>query len=110
MISLIKILFFLCVLSISEIYSISLKLNDPNLILTKDGYVRGFNDSYASLYLGIPFAQAPIDKLRWKEPLEVQAWSPNILDASKFKPACPQLNCSSRMPSQVCPTEVILLK
>ena len=85
------------------------KLNESNLILTKDGYIRGFNDSFASMYLGIPFAQAPINKLRWKEPLDIQPWSPNILNATKFKPACPQLNCSDRMPSLVCPAEVIIL-
>ena len=82
------------------------KVNENNLILTKNGYIKGFNDSYASMYLGIPFAQAPVGELRWKESLNVQSWSPNILNATKFKPACPQLNCSSRIPTLVCPTEV----
>ena len=97
-------LYFILFFRIDIIFS---KVNDPNLILTKDGYVRGSSDSFASLYLGIPFAQAPVNTLRWREPLDVEPWSPNILNATKFKPACPQLNCTTRMPSLVCPTEVI---
>ena len=82
--------------------------NEPNLILTKYGYVKGFNDSFASMYLGIPFAQAPVNKLRWQEPLSITPWSPNILNATKAKPACPQINCSRFIPAISCPTEVIL--
>ena len=106
MLFLLKILFTSFLLNF-HIEIISSKFNDPNLILTKDGYVKGFNDSFASLYLGIPFAQAPVNNLRWREPLDVEPWSPNILNATKFKPACPQLNCSNGIPSLVCPTEVI---
>jgi hypothetical protein len=84
----------------------SLIKNEPNLVLTKYGYIKGFNDSFSSLYLGIPFAQAPVDKLRWKEPLDVQPWSPNILNATKAKPACPQINCSKFIPAISCPIEV----
>ena len=97
-------LYFILLIRFDIIFS---KVDDPNLILTKDGYVRGSIDSFASLYLGIPFAQAPVNNLRWKEPLDVEPWSPNILNATKFKPACPQLNCSNGIPSLVCPTEVI---
>jgi len=86
----------------------SLIKNEPNLVLTKYGYIKGSNDSFSSLYLGIPFAQAPVDKLRWKEPLDVQPWSPNILNATKVKPACPQINCSKFIPAISCPTEVFL--
>lgn len=79
--------------------------NEPNLVLTKYGYVRGFNDSHASMYLGIPFAQAPINNLRWKEPLNISPWSPNILNATKAKPACPQINCSRFIPAISCPNQ-----
>ena len=89
----------------SQLNCFILPTNDPNLVLTTNGYVQGFNDSFASMYLGIPFAEAPVDKLRWKEPLNIQSWSPNVLNATKFKPACPQLNCTKSIPALVCPTE-----
>ena len=107
---------FLLIIFLSSLFEIllfqaiqcsSVKVDENNLILTKNGYIKGFNDSYASMYLGIPFAQAPVGELRWKEPLNVQSWSPNVLNASRFKPACPQLNCTKKIPALVCPTEVM---
>jgi len=40
------------------------------------------------LFRGVPYAKAPIGKLRWKSPLPIQAKSQ--IDARSFKPACMQ--------------------
>ena len=72
---------FLLIIFLSSLFEIllfqaiqcsSVKVDENNLILTKNGYIKGFNDSYASMYLGIPFAQAPVGELRWKETLNVK--------------------------------------
>lgn len=45
--------------------------------------------SVRSQWLGIPFAQAPVDKLRWKPPQALSSWE-GIRDATNFGAACPQ--------------------
>lgn len=77
----------------------------PNIV-TKYGSIAGFSDSYANMYLGIPYAMPPVNDLRWEEPLEARPWIPNILNATSFKSACPQPDCASRMPKATCPTTV----
>ena len=40
-------------------------------------------------FKGLPYAQAPIDQLRFKAPQELAAWD-EILEAKEFGPVCPQ--------------------
>lgn len=49
-------------------------LDDDPIVNTSYGPIRGINDSYAYLYLGIPYATPPIDSLRWEEPLDIKPW------------------------------------
>ncbi|CAF0941962.1 unnamed protein product [Brachionus calyciflorus] len=72
------------------------------IVKTTYGLIQGVEDDLVYMYLGIPFAKPPINDLRWKNPVDMEKWS-NIYDASSLKPACPQLNCSSRMPAESCP-------
>lgn len=41
-------------------------------------------------FLGIPFAAAPVGKLRWVAPQEPASWA-GVRDATSYRPACPQL-------------------
>jgi carboxylesterase type B len=100
----ILILFFVFLLS-AEAFN-----DDAPVINTKNGLIKGISDQNANMYLGIPFALPPVDDLRWREPIRAKAWYPNILNATNFKPACPQVNCTSKIPTQNCPTEVRILK
>lgn len=43
-----------------------------------------------SVFLGVPFAKAPIGDLRFKKPANSVAWSPKMFYALKQPPACPQ--------------------
>lgn len=55
------------------------------------------------MYLGIPFAQPPINEYRWEKPVDASPWYPNVLDATQLKSACPQADCATRMPNDSCP-------
>jgi len=46
--------------------------------------------SGGAAFLGIPYAAAPVGKLRWVAPQEPEAWK-GERDASYYRPACPQL-------------------
>ncbi len=46
---------------------------DPQ-VTTKNGVLEGLNQSGLSVFLGVPFAQAPVGDLRWKAPQPVKNW------------------------------------
>src|SRR5215472_7725678 len=47
-------------------------------------------DAAGAAFLGIPYAAAPVGKLRWVAPQEPVAWA-GERDATYYRPACPQL-------------------
>lgn len=66
-------------------------------VLTTAGEVSGFINSTSAphvvQFLGVPFAEDPIGKLRFSAPVS-KSPSTNILNATKFSPSCPQYNTS----------------
>merc|ERR1712106_359378 len=69
-----------------------LTLKSPKSLGTPSGSLIGkkvtLNDDFVYYeFHGIPYAQAPVDKLRFKSPLPVRPWS-DTLDASKKGPYC----------------------
>lgn len=91
-------------ISHGECYPKHDKFKSAPLVTTTYGQIRGIQDTNASMYLGIPYVQPPVGNLRWKDPVDVKPWKPKILEATDFKPACPQLNCG---PVSACPNIVI---
>lgn len=74
------------------------------IIQTKYGAIAGYSELNSFIYLGIPYAQPPINELRWISPQDAKPWSPDVLNATKFQSACPQvLNCDQQ---GICPTTV----
>ncbi len=63
---------------------------DPSIVTTDKGAVRGVIRDGVREFKGIPYAQPPIGELRWSLPREASAWT-GVLDATKYKNACPQL-------------------
>jgi len=64
--------------------------SDPAVVMTDKGAVRGVIRNGVREFKGIPYAQPPVGKLRWSLPEPATAWS-GILDATKYKNACPQV-------------------
>jgi len=65
-----------------------------------DGSVIGFSQNETSLWLGIPYAQAPIDELRWKAPRELTPWN-ETYDATNFSQACTQIGSTFGDPTAI---------
>jgi para-nitrobenzyl esterase len=62
----------------------------PVIVSTNSGFVRGiFELPELAVFLGIPYAAAPVGKLRWKPPAEVNKWN-DTLRATQYGPSCPQ--------------------
>lgn len=53
------------------------------------GPLKGHAQGTLNVFKGVPYAQPPVGKLRWKPPQPMQRWS-NAKDASDFGPACIQ--------------------
>ena len=70
------------------------------VVQTALGSVRGtqLDAQHVEAFLGIPFAQPPVQALRFQAPLAAQPWAPSVLDASGFKPACVQ---QGKVPAQI---------
>lgn len=61
-----------------------------NLVQTTKGTVRGIEKEGLSIFLGIPFAKPPVGELRWKAPVEMDAWK-GIKECTQFS-ASPMQN------------------
>ena len=64
--------------------------NDPTVVKTDKGYVRGVFRNGALEFRGIPYAEPTGGENRWSLPKPRTPWN-GILDASKFGSACPQV-------------------
>lgn len=53
------------------------------------GAVRGAALDGVDVFRGIPYAQSPTGRLRWRPPVTAQRWS-GVRDATRFGPACHQ--------------------
>jgi para-nitrobenzyl esterase len=63
--------------------------SDPIVAVT-GGRIRGATlEGGAAVFEGIPYAQAPIGELRWREPMPVAHWS-GVRDATSFGAPCAQ--------------------
>jgi para-nitrobenzyl esterase len=74
---------------------------DPEgLVTTPLGPVQGIVTDRARVFLGLPYAAAPVGDLRWQPPQSVAGWGPSVFQAFNEAPGCPQ-NCT--LPPHTCP-------
>jgi para-nitrobenzyl esterase len=55
----------------------------PPVVVTRNGAVRGFRRGETAVFLGIPFAQAPVGALRFAAPRPVEPWA-GVRDATAY--------------------------
>jgi len=60
-----------------------------NIVTTEFGSLRGYSDSGAAIYKGIPYASPPEGDLRWRAPQDPARWI-GLRDATKPASACTQ--------------------
>lgn len=77
--------------------SVASSLKDDLIMVTESGRVRGirYHVPYLSrpvdAYLGIPFAQPPLNSLRFRHPQPIESWS-GIYNATRLPNSCYQLH------------------
>nr|XP_056722731.1 acetylcholinesterase-like [Euleptes europaea] len=79
------------VLSLQESKS---SADDDTVVVTSSGPIRGKHlpagSKAVTAYLGIPYAEPPVGKLRFQKPVPHMPWS-HILEATNFGNSCPQI-------------------
>lgn len=60
-----------------------------SIAITDTGAVRGVDGDGTDRFLGVPYAQAPVEELRWRDPLPAKHWD-GVRDASHASAACYQ--------------------
>ena len=64
--------------------------SDPSSVMTERGPVRGIMTPTLLKFHGIPYAAAPVGRLRWRPPKDHVRWS-TPFDATRFGNHCPQV-------------------
>eukprot|EP00040_Diaphanoeca_grandis_P024881 m.137365 g.137365 ORF g.137365 m.137365 type:complete len:562 (-) comp29917_c0_seq2:523-2208(-) len=62
----------------------------PVVRLTGLGEIVGVQKPWGREFLGIPYAEPPLDHYRWNSPHVKAPWQPKVLHATKFGPNCMQ--------------------
>ena len=56
---------------------------NPLVVKTEQGSLRGRRVGRANVFLGIPYAQPPLGDLRWRPPVDLKPWT-GIRDATSY--------------------------
>ena len=87
--------------------------SDKNLLsletklTTNNGPVIGFIDQMGiKKWLGIPFAEPPINELRWRAPIKGKNWK-SLKEANSFSSPCVQFQSSLTADGLVKPGEIV---
>jgi para-nitrobenzyl esterase len=62
----------------------------PGIVCTEQGAVRGVAEGRTFAFKGIPYAQAPVGRLRWKPPVPAGRWD-GVRDGAHYGAMCPQI-------------------
>lgn len=67
--------------------------DDPTLVMTRNGSLRGLIEDGLVVFKGIPYAAPPVGRLRWKPTQPALSWD-GVLDATQFGTPCPSIDTS----------------
>jgi len=67
-----------------------LEADDPTIVQTQAGLIKGVIENGYRAFRGIPYAEPPVNALRWKPPIPKKSWAPSVRSATEFGPCCPQ--------------------
>jgi para-nitrobenzyl esterase len=69
------------------------------VVAAKQGRIQGVaaTDPSITVFRGLPYAAAPVGRLRWRAPESAPSWS-GVRLASQFAPGCPQRISGARLP------------
>ncbi|XP_014663076.1 PREDICTED: acetylcholinesterase-like [Priapulus caudatus] len=88
-----------CMMLALVIHGFNTAALDSRVMNTTSGIVRGFtqqvNDAPVATFLGIPYAQPPVGRLRFRRPRSVHPWK-GVKEATAYGPACAQGRTDSR--------------
>jgi hypothetical protein len=79
---------------LSEDTSRQVKLNTPV------GMIQGWRDQNSFRFLGIPYAEPPVDQLRFAAPMAKKPFK-DTWNANYYRPACPQTRSSAGLAAQL---------
>lgn len=78
----------------SRVWGATVVEEDDVLVKTKQGDIAGervtIDGHVVYRYVGVPFAEPPLGKLRFRRPSPVKAWK-GVLNATKYTPSCMQM-------------------
>ena len=94
----ITLCFFISGCAVNQSILLIDKPNEGTIRNLAKGSVIGYTKKDNSIWLGIPYAQAPINTLRWKAPREVISWD-GLLEATQYNQACTQIGSTFGDPS-----------
>lgn len=83
------IIFLLCLPNLSFAQTHFRHRQKQPVVTIAKGTIQGISDSGVYIFKGIPFAQPPVDNLRWKPPRPPKAWQ-DTLPADHFGTGCMQ--------------------
>ncbi len=64
-------------------------MKKTEIITTKSGKIQGIHENGLDIFKGIPFAEAPINDLRFCPPVKKKIWE-GVLEVTEFGPTSPQ--------------------
>eukprot|EP00438_Fugacium_kawagutii_P000239 Skav212284 [mRNA] locus=scaffold732:379434:380156:- [translate_table: standard] len=76
----------------------------PTVLQTPSGKLRGISQEQVQIFRGIPFAEAPVGRLRWHPPVAMKPWK-GVRDASRYGSECMSVlwnNHSHKVGSEDC--------
>eukprot|EP01084_Bolivina_argentea_P263798 446630_1 len=89
-------------IAVVSIFAVTYAQNNPSIVSTEYGDIKGLLLEHARVFRSIPFASPPVGDLRWKNPEPPKSWT-STLDCTHEVVGCPQSCKHLPLTSTECP-------